>query len=136
MIPNLEKIKNDFLVAGIKPTYLRMKIYQFLLESKDHPSGKMIFQALKEIFPTISLTTIYNNLELFCRKGLIKMVLLDPKEIRFDGKKDHHHFLCKKCHKIIDLPIDCDLVKKKKIFGHLIIDWDGYFLGICKDCQK
>lgn len=136
MISNLEKIKNDFLAAGIKPTYLRMKIYQFLLESKDHPSGKMIFQALKEIFPTISLTTIYNNLELFCRKGLIKMVLLDPKEIRFDGKKSHHHFLCKKCHKIIDLPIDCDLVKKKKIFGHLIIDWDGYFLGICKDCQK
>uniref|UniRef100_A0A7V3ZUX9 Transcriptional repressor n=1 Tax=candidate division WOR-3 bacterium TaxID=2052148 RepID=A0A7V3ZUX9_UNCW3 len=132
----MEKIKNNLLSVGIKPTYLRIKIYQFLLESKDHPTGKMIYQALKKFLPTISLTTIYNNLELFCRKGLIKMVLLDPKEIRFDGKKGHHHFLCEKCGKIIDLPIDCDLVKKKKIFGHLIIDWDGYFLGICKDCQK
>jgi len=136
MITNLEKIKNSLLSVGIKPTYLRIKIYQFLLESKDHPTGKMIYQALKKFLPTISLTTIYNNLELFCRKGLIKMVLLDPKEIRFDGKKGHHHFFCEKCHKIIDLPIGCELVKKKKIFGHLIIDWNGYFLGICKNCQK
>ncbi|MEO0131267.1 MAG: Fur family transcriptional regulator, partial [candidate division WOR-3 bacterium] len=120
----------------IKPTYLRMRLLKYLLEKRNHPTGKMIYQVLKKELPTISLTSIYNNLELFVKKGLVKILLLDPKEIRFDGEKGHHHFFCEKCQKIIDLPIGCDLIKKKKIYGHLIRDWDGYFFGICKDCQN
>lgn len=136
MITDLKKIKELLQGAKIKPTYLRMHLLKYLLEKKSHPTGKMIYQALKKELPTISLTSIYNNLELFAKKGLIKILLLDPKEIRFDGEKGHHHFFCEKCQKIIDIPIDCNCIKKKRVFGHLIKDWDGYFFGICKDCQN
>ncbi len=136
MITDLDRIKEILQKAKIKPTYLRMRLLKYLLEKKEHPTGKMIYQVLKKELPTISLTSIYNNLELFAQKGLVKIILLDPKEIRFNGKKGHHHFFCEKCQRIIDLTINCPLIKKKKIYGHLIKDWDGYFFGICKDCQK
>ena len=50
---------------NIKPTFPRMKIYEYLMEHKNHPSVDSVYQELVEEIPTLSRTTVYNTLHLF-----------------------------------------------------------------------
>jgi len=49
----------------IKPSYQRMKIFQYLLDNHVHPTVDTIYKALCPEIPTLSKTTVYNTLNLF-----------------------------------------------------------------------
>ena len=52
----------------IKPSYQRMKIFQYLLDNHVHPTVDTIYKALCPEIPTLSKTTVYNTLNLFVEK--------------------------------------------------------------------
>lgn len=83
----------------------------------------------------MSMTTIYNALNAFVKKGLVCTVTITGTEIRYDPTiSPHHHFLCKECGKILDINIECPVGEKKETHGHKIEEVHGYFKGLCKDC--
>lgn len=89
---------------GILPSPQRLAIYSYLQENATHPSAEMIYQEMKKILPTISLTTVYNTLKLFARKQVLQEVLIEDRELRFDGNTgEHAHFKCMKCGSLYDL---------------------------------
>lgn len=53
---------------GIKPSYQRMKVFQYLVDNHNHPTVDMIYKALCPEIPTLSKTTVYNTLNLFVEK--------------------------------------------------------------------
>jgi Fe2+ or Zn2+ uptake regulation protein len=68
--------------------------------------------------------------------GMIKKIVIDEDNCRFDHIDSRHsHFICCKCGKIIDVFEDY-FVNVKDIYGNIVNDYDIYFNGICKDCQK
>ncbi|MBE0479162.1 transcriptional repressor [Candidatus Aerophobetes bacterium] len=137
MITNLEKIKNCLKEKGIKPTYQRLKILNYLKESREHPNIEMIYKDLVKEIPTISKTTIYNTLHLFVEKELVLTLSILEFEKKFDGDTSfHQHFLCERCGRIIDLNCEasCTYPKIKQIDGHKVKGMCSYFKGICKDC--
>lgn len=140
MISKMKKLKNMLKEKGIKPTYQRLKVLEYMSENmNNHPTVEMIYEELLEDIPTLSLTTIYNTLTTFLEKGLVYGVTITGTETRYDFNTDsHHHFLCKKCGQIIDIDIKCPYAegKKKDVYGHRIEEVHGYFKGICKDCSK
>lgn len=136
----MEKIKFLLEEKGIKPTYQRLKVLEYMSKNiMSHPTAEMIYTELIKEIPTISMTTVYNALSAFLEKGLINGVTITGTEVRYDlNVKSHHHFLCKKCNKIIDIDVPCQFAEKqdKIIDGHRIEEIHGYFKGTCKDCLQ
>jgi len=133
------KIFKDLLLSkGIKPTFQRLKILEYMSENtKNHPTVEAIFEQLSKDIPTMSLTTVYNTLNTFLEKGLVSAVTITGTEARFDLiTSSHHHFLCKECGKIIDINVECPFAMgEKSVSGHRIEEVCGYFKGFCQDCQ-
>ena len=95
-----EKIRG----CALKPTSQRIAILKEILSRKDHPSAEAIYHSLKDEYPTLSMNTIYLNLESFVKKGIISRVNFLHKFARYDGDTSpHSHFVCVQCKKIIDL---------------------------------
>jgi len=123
---------------GFRITPQRIGIFRCLVESRDHPSAEMVYQKVKKEFPNISFDTVNRTLLCLSEKGLIRMVESGYGPRRFDADlKNHYHFRCCKCKRIIDF--DCteydnikvpeDVTKRFKVFRQEII-----LEGICSDC--
>jgi len=132
----MERLKNILKTKGLKPTYQRLKILEYLNKHMHtHPTVEMIYEALAGRIPTISMTTIYNTLNAFLEKNIISAVTITGTELRYDvTTKPHHHFLCKKCGKIFDIDIKCPIIEKEQVKGNKIDEIHGYIKGICKNC--
>lgn len=136
MSKELKYLKNLLKEKKINPTYHRIKILQYLKRVK-HPHIEEIYRNLSKEIPTISRVTIYNTLNLFLEKGVVLALRIPGEETRFDGNPSwHHHFICEKCGRIIDLDIECEYLKKGTVEGHIIKELYGYFKGICRDCLE
>ncbi len=140
MITNKDKLKSLLKEKGIKPTYQRLKILEYMSKNlNNHPTVEMVYHKLIQDIPTLSLTTVYNTLNNFLEKRLVYGVTITGTEVRYDFNSDrHHHFLCKKCGQIIDIDLKCAYAEGKNdiISGHRIDEIHGYFKGICNDCSK
>lgn len=125
-----------FKKYGIKPSFHRLRILQYLIENKNHPTVEQIYTSLHKEIPTLSKTTIYNTLKYFVSKGIVKEIMIEGGEIRYDySEKPHIHFKCKKCGKIYDILKDCDVLSQREIDGHRVEECHIYFIGICKNCS-
>ena len=137
MNTKMKTAKSVLEASGLKPTYPRLKILEYLERHENHPTVEMIYEDLVKEIPTISKTTIYNTLNAFLEKGIIHGITITGTETRYDLKGClHHHLLCKSCGKIIDIDIECPFVEDEEISGHRIEERHGYFKGICKTCLK
>jgi len=140
MITNTKILKNMLKEKGIKPTFQRLKILEYLSNNlNNHPTVEMVYEKLLKDIPTLSLTTVYNTLNNFLEKGLVFGVTITGTEVRYDfDTKYHHHFLCKECSQIMDIDLKCAYAKgeNRAVSGHRIDEVHGYFKGICKDCSK
>ena len=100
--PYINRLKN----FGYKVTHQRLVVLDYLQHSKEHPSAETIYNDLKERYPTISLATIYNTLEMLTRVGLVLDLGAPEERRRFDGNtSDHSHFFCTNCGKIEDIVV-------------------------------
>lgn len=128
-----EYLKNN----GIKPSYQRIKIFQYLVEKKNHPTVDMIYKALCTEIPTLSKTTVYNTLDLFIEKKIVNVIVIEENETRYDSIMGvHGHFKCEKCGKIFDVNINKDAIEEKALENFEIKEQHYYFKGICKDCAN
>jgi Fe2+ or Zn2+ uptake regulation protein len=137
MNTNMENAKEVLQAKGFKPTFQRLRILEYLQQHEDHPTVEMIYEDLVREIPTISKTTIYNTLNALAEKGIVHSVTITGTEARYDCKTfPHHHFLCKRCGKVIDIDIQCPHLNRGRIDGHRIEELHRYFKGICKECLR
>ena len=89
-------------------------IYNYLYETKAHPSADMIYNDLKSILPKLSLKTVYTNLRFFEEHGKVVRVANVNGSDRYDANCDEHvHLVCDECGAVIDI-MDADIKKAKK----------------------
>ena len=127
-------------MAITKYSRQREAIKEFLSKTKSHPTADDIYMNIKEIYPNISLGTIYRNLNLLAEKGeIIKVNGINGSD-HFDGNtKPHYHFLCKECQKISDLemePIDHINGLANESFSGKVEGHVTYFYGTCPKCLE
>ena len=114
-------------------------IMEFLENTCSHPTAEDVYFAVQKKVPHVSKGTIYRNLDLFVKKGLINEIPGEKK--RFDANIDMHgHFFCEKCNALFDV---CDgtnkelfvkLKKNAQQYGK-IMSCDVYMRGICPECE-
>jgi Fe2+ or Zn2+ uptake regulation protein len=133
----MESVKTALEAAGVKPTYPRLKVLEYLEKHENHPTVEMIYEDLVAEIPTISKTTIYNTLNAFLEKGIIHAITITGTETRYDVREcHHHHLLCKSCGRIFDVEVHCPYEGQIEVDGHRIDEKLGYFKGTCKECLK
>ena len=132
----MKSLQSKLKAAGIKPSLQRMKILEYLLSHRTHPTVEMIYADLKEAIPTISKTTIYNTLSAFAKGGLVLDLSISGYQSRYDGMvSPHAHFLCKDCGKVIDIEEQLP-VERKAVAGNKIDELHVYYKGVCRGCLK
>ncbi len=78
---------------GIQPSAHRVAVAQYVLTTHEHPSADRVWARVQERFPMISRATVYNTLNLFVEKKLLRELHLSPDSVVFDPKMDRHHHL-------------------------------------------
>lgn len=133
----IENIGEYLKAHEIKPSYQRIKIFQYLVEKRNHPTVDMIYKALCTEIPTLSKTTVYNTLNLFIEKKIVNVIVIEENETRYDSVMGvHGHFKCEKCGEIFDVDIDEEILKDKLSEKYEIKEQHYYFKGICQDCSN
>ena len=90
---------------GIQPSAQRVAVADYVLYTGDHPSADQVWAEVKRSFPMLSRATVYNTLNLFTEKGLLRELVLAEGKVVFDPKLDpHHHFLDEETGEIVDVP--------------------------------
>lgn len=92
---------------GIQPSAHRVAVASYVLATGEHPSADLVWKRVQEGFPLISRATVYNTLNLFVEKGLLRALHLDPERVVFDPiMTTHHHFIDETSGRIHDVPRD------------------------------
>jgi Fe2+ or Zn2+ uptake regulation protein len=90
---------------GIQPSAQRVAVAQYVLATHEHPSADQVFRRVKKGFPMVSRATVYNTLNLFVGKGLLRAFVLAAGKIVFDpNTESHHHFIDEASGEIVDVP--------------------------------
>ncbi len=75
---------------------------------------------MRKRFPMVSRATVYNTLNLFVEKRLLRAFVLAPGRIVFDPKTDaHHHFIDERTGEIMDVPWDAVDVTRRRSSARL-----------------
>lgn len=92
---------------GIRPSAQRVAVAQYILLTDEHPSADRVWARVRTRFPMISRATVYNTLNLFVEKGLVRELHLAPDSVVFDPKVErHHHLVDEETGRIYDVPWD------------------------------
>ncbi|HYP88461.1 MAG TPA: transcriptional repressor [Polyangiaceae bacterium] len=97
---------------GIQPSAQRVAVADYVLGTDDHPSAEQVWARVKERFPMLSRATVYNTLNLFVEKGLLRELVIAEGKVVFDPKlTPHHHFIDEDTQSIVDVPWEALQVK-------------------------
>lgn len=78
---------------GILPTPQRLEVAEILLARPQHMSADQIIDRLRVAGSGVSKATVYNTLNLFGDRGIVKEVMVDPVRKFYDSSTHpHHHF--------------------------------------------
>ncbi|NJN76672.1 MAG: transcriptional repressor [Synechococcaceae cyanobacterium RL_1_2] len=100
-------IKQIMQAKGLRVTPQRMAVYLNLLDRQDHPTVDDILHDINQILPIASKASVYSAVTTLRKVGLLKEVLLEEGITRYDANiQAHHHFVCRGCGVIKDIPLD------------------------------
>jgi Fur family iron response transcriptional regulator len=77
---------------GVNPTHQRIEIAYALFSRQEHLSADQILAIVNDRHSETSKATVYNTLNLFLEKRLIREVIVDPNKVFYDpNTRPHHH---------------------------------------------
>lgn len=126
--------------SGVRITPQRHAILEYLIVTMTHPTADDIYKALESKFPNMSVATVYNNLRVFKKAGLVKELTYGDASSRFDfATSDHYHVICESCGKIVDFfypGLDEVEALAEHVTGYTVSDHRMEVYGTCSDCKK
>lgn len=107
-------------------------------QSDRHPTADAVYQKVRQKEPTISLATVYRNLNQLVENNIIRRVVVPGDSDHFDHTMEYHeHMICTKCGCVIDIwpehPIQDHFegLPEAKCTGYELI-----LYGLCRDCAE
>ncbi|WP_445486678.1 Fur family transcriptional regulator [Niallia sp. 03133] len=125
---------------NIRLTPQRIELIHILSTGNKHWTVDEIYQILNESMPSVSITTVYNNIKLFCELDLVKEIQFGEGLSKYEWKKeDHYHIVCNSCGEMKDVwypelkevEVFAESISKFHISSHNL-----QFYGICKECAE
>ncbi|MDR3149224.1 MAG: transcriptional repressor [Oscillospiraceae bacterium] len=117
-------------------TSLQKSTLSLIKGSRGHFTAEDVLAGLRSEYPTVSIATVYRNLDIFTREGQIKKITVADSKSIYDGNLlPHEHTICVKCGKISDFPAPnlIDIIADS-IAGE-VVSFDLIVQNICAECQ-
>lgn len=117
----------------MRNTKQRKVVLDIINNSYSHPTAYMVYQECIKVLPSISLGTVYRNLNALVSLGEIQRLDVPNQMVRYDKIVSHDHFVCLKCGDIIDLDRS-NITYDDMIDGNQVLECKISYEGICCDC--
>jgi Fur family iron response transcriptional regulator len=116
---------------GIQPTAQRLAVARFVLDADSHPTADEVWEKVRQRSPTLSRATVYNTLNLFVEKGLLRTQAVREGALVFDPRvARHHHFIDEETGAIHDVPWEAVKVTgEKSLQGYEVKDYQVVMRG-------
>lgn len=124
----------------IKQSKQRDLIRAYMKQMDGHVSAEKIFEDLKQAGHTISLATVYRNLNILSQLNEIKKIAHPVNGYVYDKTcTPHDHMYCVKCGAFLDVShpyqTKADIEMEMQSGWHMITH-STIFEGICLECMK
>jgi len=125
----------------LKKTSQREFIWQFLMDSKGHPSVEEIRDHLLDKGQRVGIATIYRTLKILLAAGMIRQSKLGGMT-RYEAvvkEPNHLHFVCNACKRTVEFPSsEIESLLRSVTAEHGFTErYSRYVIfGLCKACQK
>ena len=122
---------------NLKATPQRLAITE-VLYTNGHISIESLYEVMIKKFNSISLATIYKNVNLMLENAFIQEVKLpNAKSVYELTKEAHSHLACEECGSIEDISLNMDavLTAMNQISDFKVNSSNLVLTGYCKKCQ-
>ena len=113
---------------NISPSAQRVAVAEYVLQTDEHPSADEVWTRVRKRFPMLSRATVYNTLNLFVERGLLRELAITEGRVVFDPNlENHHHFVDEESGQIHDVPwealrvSDVDNLSGFKVHGYQVL---------------
>ena len=101
---NRDNLADKLRAHEINPTHQRIEIAHALFSRCEHLSADQVMAIVNERHSETSKATVYNTLNLFVEKKLIREVIVDPSKVFYDpNTSPHYHMYDVESGKITDI---------------------------------
>lgn len=119
----------------MRNTKQRKVVLDIVNYSMNHPTALDVYHECMKTLPSISLGTVYRNLNILVDRGMIRRLEIPGHIDRYDKNDWHDHFICIRCGKIVDVlkhAVSCP----EQLNGNRILRYEVRYDGICCDCME
>lgn len=139
----IERFAQHCRAHGLSVTTQRLAIFEALASSREHPTAEQLHRAVQRRIPTLSLATVYKNLEALKAIGAVS----DVNPLRAQGRyesalpgtgagRPHHHLVCTSCGKVVDLfDRGFDALALRNAHGFSVQAVRVQAEGLCPSCK-
>ena len=117
----------------------RNLVHQIVDVAQDHPTAQTVFERARRRMSSISLGTVYRNLQLLVDQGLLLERKSGRRPARYEANRHrHYHICCVQCGALEDLSVPYQEVldrRVQKMVRFKLQEHRMEFYGICPQCQ-
>jgi Fe2+ or Zn2+ uptake regulation protein len=122
-------------------TKQRQIILEIIQQAEEHLDAEQVYERARQVSPNISLSTVYRNLQLFTKAGLLREHQFDVMRRRYEiaTRSRHHHLMCIGCGRIFEFScpssdgLQTRITREK---GFRVTDAEVRLTGYCPECQR
>lgn len=118
----------------------RERLLQLLGQTYTHPTADWLYQNLKKEFSSLSVGTVYRNLNILVEQKLIQRLPFGSTHDRYEViKNPHYHLVCETCGCVqdFDMPQYAEINEQAQTMSRFNISRHRIdFFGICEKCQR
>ena len=121
-----------------RKTCQRTAIEQVFRQEKRPLGVEEILKSGRKIVESLNQATIYRNLKLLVEKGWLKQIKHPALGTLYErsGKGHHHHFHCRVCDRVFELP-GCALNEQEAApTGFVTEEHEIFLFGVCSSCAS
>jgi len=121
-------------------TAQRTLLLELLRQSGGHVDADELYRRARKKNSRISLSTVYRNLQLFKKLGLVEEHHFDEEHHHYEVKSgtEHQHLLCINCGKVVEFACPVSRKFREDIgdkYDFDITDVEVRMIGLCSSCR-
>ncbi|WP_304474748.1 Fur family transcriptional regulator [uncultured Helicobacter sp.] len=104
-----------------------------------HMSVEEIYDQINSTYPSISLATIYKNINALCEANILREIKAPKDKQKYELSSDKHlHVYCEVCGKLEDIKLETSYLENDcgQKSGYAISDISAVLIGTCPQCKE
>jgi Fur family peroxide stress response transcriptional regulator len=134
----MNNFTNTLREHNLKATPQRLAIMN-IVQGHGHINIDNLYEEVKKRFSSISLATIYKNINAMTQNLLLSEVKLpNEKSVYEIVKENHSHMQCTQCKNIVDIHVDTSTIIEdvSSSYSFQVQSSELVLSGVCEHCSK